>query len=85
LEYVHDMQTRINIAHEIAKKNLKRKTQYQNRYYYAKSRIKKNSIRQPVLLPDQTMKAGKYYLNKYCFLIYLLLFDPFWKILTHIG
>jgi hypothetical protein len=50
------MQTRINIAHEIAKKNLKRKTQYQKRYYYAKSRIKKIIIRQPVLLPDQTMK-----------------------------
>ena len=55
------MQTRINIAHEIARKNLKRKTQYQKRYYYAKSRIKKIIIRQPVLLPDQTMKAGKYH------------------------
>jgi len=47
-EYVHDMQTRISIAHEIAKKNLKRKTEYQKRYYYAKSRLKKIIIRQPV-------------------------------------
>jgi hypothetical protein len=32
-EYVQEMQTRMNLAHEIARKTLKRKTEYQKRYY----------------------------------------------------
>jgi hypothetical protein len=37
-EYGQDMQTRMRLAHEIARKILKRKTQYQKRYYDTKSR-----------------------------------------------
>jgi hypothetical protein len=37
-EYVQEMQTRMNLAHEIARKTLKRKTEYQKRYYDTKSR-----------------------------------------------
>jgi hypothetical protein len=37
-EYGQDMQTRMHLAHEIARQILKRKTQYQKRYYDTKSR-----------------------------------------------
>ena len=37
-EYVQEMQTRMNLAHEITRKPLKRKTQYKKRYYDTKSR-----------------------------------------------
>ena len=37
-EYWQYMQTRMHLAHEIARTTLKRKTEYQKRYYDAKSR-----------------------------------------------
>jgi hypothetical protein len=37
-EYGQYMQTRMHLAHEIARTILKRKTEYQKRYYDAKSR-----------------------------------------------
>ena len=37
-EYGQEMQTCMHLAHEIARKTLKRKTQYQKRYYDTKSR-----------------------------------------------
>ena len=37
-EYGQEMQTRMHLAHEITRKTLKRKTEYQKRYYDAKFR-----------------------------------------------
>ena len=37
-EYGQEMQTRMHLAHEIARKNLKRKTEHQKRYNDTKSR-----------------------------------------------
>jgi hypothetical protein len=57
-EYVQEMQTRMNLAHEIARKTLKRKTEYQKRYYDTKSRKRFFTIRQPVWLHDPTTRRG---------------------------
>ena len=37
-EYGQEMQTRMHLAHEIARKTLKRKTEHQKRYYDTKCR-----------------------------------------------
>jgi hypothetical protein len=53
-EYVQEKQTGMNLAHEIARKTLKRKTEYQKRYYDTKSRKIFFTIGQPVWLHDPT-------------------------------
>ena len=60
-EYGQEMQTRMHLAHEIARKNLKRKTEHQKRYYDTKSRKRLFTIRQPVWLHDPTTRRGVYH------------------------
>ena len=55
-EYVQEMQTRMNLPHEITRKPLKRKTQYKKRYYDTKSRKIFFPIGQPVWLHDQPQR-----------------------------
>jgi hypothetical protein len=51
----------MNLAHEIARKTLKRKTEYQKRYYDTKSRKIFFTIGQPVWLHDPITRRGVYH------------------------
>lgn len=57
-DYVADLQHRIKLAHELARKNLKKNTQYQKKHYDVKSKKRILEVGQPVWIHDPTRKIG---------------------------
>lgn len=57
-EFVKDLHQKMKYAHDVARTNLKRNTQYQKRHYDVKSKTRSFNIGQAVWLSDLTRKIG---------------------------
>ncbi|VDI82433.1 Hypothetical predicted protein [Mytilus galloprovincialis] len=57
-DFVIDLQNRLQTVHELARKNLKNKVQYQKKYYDVKSKKRMFKVGQLVWLNDPTRKIG---------------------------